>query len=349
MRIVNLIENTEGGSGCAYAHGLSFYVETEKHKLLVDAGPSDITLQNAARLGIDLSKVDSLILSHGHYDHSGGIIPFAGLNPNAAIYMQSLANGQYYADDGKDKGEDRFRYIGIDKEIMNLPNLRLVDGDMEIDDQLSLFRVKSRSHKLPSSNKRLLIRDGQIYMSDDFKHEHYLVIKDGDKRILISGCAHNGILSIMDEFYSKYGKDPDVVISGFHLMKKSPYTDDEIGEIIDIAKALKKYNTKFYTCHCTGTDAYKIMKNLMGDQLEYVHSGDEVNLIYPDNKKVFCMDSFKPIKCKKNFDKKTCGRKIKNKRPVSKKKSTFMKWHKFFAWATLICFLMTVITGYKKR
>nr|MCR5032788.1 MBL fold metallo-hydrolase [Lachnospiraceae bacterium] len=88
MKIVNLIENTEGTSGCAYAHGLSFYVETKKHKLLLDLGPSEETLRNARHLGIDLTRVDTVILSHGHYDHSGGILPFTQINPHATIYMQ---------------------------------------------------------------------------------------------------------------------------------------------------------------------------------------------------------------------------------------------------------------------
>ena len=56
MRIINLIENTEGPSGCAYAHGLSFYVETKKHRMLLDLGPSGETLQNAQILGIDQSR-----------------------------------------------------------------------------------------------------------------------------------------------------------------------------------------------------------------------------------------------------------------------------------------------------
>ena len=88
MKIVNLIENTEGHSGCVAAHGLSFYVETEKHKLLLDLGPSEETIKNAERSGIDLPAVDTVILSHGHYDHSGGIIPFTKINDKALIYMQ---------------------------------------------------------------------------------------------------------------------------------------------------------------------------------------------------------------------------------------------------------------------
>ena len=91
MKIQNLIENIEGAAGCTAAHGLYFYIETGKHKLLMDLGPSDATLQNAEKLGVDLAKVDTVVLSHGHYDHSGGILPFAGINPHAVIYLQASA------------------------------------------------------------------------------------------------------------------------------------------------------------------------------------------------------------------------------------------------------------------
>ena len=65
MRIVNLIENTEGAAGCTAAHGLSFYIETARHKLLVDLGPSEETLKNAERLGIDMTCVDTVFFT-GH-------------------------------------------------------------------------------------------------------------------------------------------------------------------------------------------------------------------------------------------------------------------------------------------
>ena len=278
MRIVNLIENTEGRAGCAFAHGLSFYVETGKHKLLVDLGPSDETFKNAEKLGIDLTQVDTVILSHGHYDHSGGIMTFSNINPTAVIYMQESAGEDYYADDGTDAGDKRYRYIGIDKDILNLPQIRRVQGDYSIDDELELFTIRERSHKIPFTNKRLLIRENGEYIRDDFRHEHYLVIHEGDKRILMSGCAHNGILSILDAYYEKYVSYPDVVISGFHLMKKTEYTEEELREVAVIGNELKNYPTMFYTCHCTGETAYQIMKEPMGEQLQYVHSGDEVRI-----------------------------------------------------------------------
>ena len=278
MRIVNLIENTQGQDGCTAAHGLSFYVETKKHKLLVDLGPSDETLKNANVLGVDLTAVDTVILSHGHYDHSGGILPFTGINDKALIYMQDTATDAYYADDGENTPE-RYRYIGIDPEIAKLPQVRLLQGDTSIDDELELITIHKRSHELPFTNKRLLIRTKEGFKRDDFVHEHFLVIRQEGKTVLMSGCAHNGILSILDAYIEKFGKAPDLVVSGFHLMKKTDYRAEEIKEIEDIARELKNYPTQYVTCHCTGTIAFEVMKNILGEQLEYVHSGEEVNTV----------------------------------------------------------------------
>ena len=80
MKIINLIENIQGSQDVLFEHGLSFYIETLKHKLLADCGQTDAFLKNAQSMEIDLKKVDTVILSHGHYDHSGGILPFTEVN-----------------------------------------------------------------------------------------------------------------------------------------------------------------------------------------------------------------------------------------------------------------------------
>ena len=130
MKIVTLVENSCGAQNCIAEHGLSIYIETEKHKLLLDTGQTDAVVRNAETLGIDLTAVDTVILSHGHYDHSGGIIPFSKLNRTAQIVMQRTAADPHY------NGE---RYIGIDTDILGLPNVRLIDGDKQLDDELFLF------------------------------------------------------------------------------------------------------------------------------------------------------------------------------------------------------------------
>lgn len=278
MRIVALIENTEGAVGCAAAHGLSLYIETARHRLLSDLGPSGRALENAERLGVDLRSVDTVILSHGHYDHAGGILPFAEINPLAAVYMQKSALGAYYADDGKQAGGQRYRYIGIDPEIAALPQLRLLSGDRVLDGELSVFVMGRREGAFPFSNARLKQKRGCVFVQDRFLHEQFLVILDGGLRVLISGCAHNGILNILAEFDRKYGGAPDAVVSGFHLMKKTDYTEDELEQIRGLARRLTAYDTAFYTCHCTGLPAFAAMKEIMGGQLTYVSTGSEILL-----------------------------------------------------------------------
>ena len=275
MKIINLIEDTKGREECVAAHGLSFYAETKKHKLLLDLGPSSQTIDNAKALGIDLAEIDTVILSHGHYDHSGGIIPFSKINDKANIYFQESAKEDYYADDGME-AKERYRYIGVDKAIVFLPQAKILNGDAKIDGEVEVFTIKERSHKLPSTNKNLLIKKDGEFERDGFGHEHFLVIREEGKSVLLSGCAHNGILSILDAYIEKFGVAPDLVVSGFHLMKKTEYTDSEIEEIKDIAKELKKYPSRFVTCHCTSVPAYEIMKPVLGEQLEYVHSGEEI-------------------------------------------------------------------------
>lgn len=278
MRILTLIENTEGRRGCTCAHGLSFYIETPRHKALMDVGPSGATLDNAALLGVDLQQVDTVILSHGHYDHAGGIMPFAFRNQSAALYMQQTADGAYYADDGEAAGDKRYRYIGIDRQIPALPQVRVLQGDAVIDEEMELFTIRRRTRSLLFTNRRLLLRQHDGFVQDDFRHEQFLVLKEGNVRVLLSGCAHSGILRILEAYAEKYGECPDAVVSGFHLMVHREYTQAEREEIRQIAHTLRRYPCRFFTCHCTGLAAYEEMKAVMGDGLQYLHSGDEIIL-----------------------------------------------------------------------
>ena len=275
MRIINLVENELGESGCEAAHGLSFYVETENHKLLFDSSPSEVVIRNAKKLGVDLTTIDTVILSHGHYDHSGGILPFVELNPRAKIYIQHNAGGEYYAFDGEEKG---FRYIVIDKKILSLPQVQLLKGDTKIDDELQIFTVDKRAYPLPSTNKRLRELCSGQYVQDDFHHEQNLLLTAGGKKILFCGCAHNGILNVMETLERKFSPAslPDLVIGGFHLMKRTEFSEADTAEVTEIANHLRAYKANFATCHCTGLPVFNQMKEILGEQLSYVYSGDEV-------------------------------------------------------------------------
>lgn len=266
MRIVTLIEDANGHPQCCSEHGFSVYVETEKHKVLMDTGATSAFLGNAERLTVPLDQVDTVILSHGHYDHSGGLLDFCQLNSKAQIYMQQSALGDYY------HGE---RYIGIDKAIRELPNIHFLRGDYRIDEEISLFTDIKGRRFYPQSNLQLSQKVNGIHVQDLFEHEQCLVIHAQGHEVLLSGCAHNGILNILDRYQQIYHSLPDHVISGFHMMKKTEYTQEEIQTICDTARELKKYPSRFYTGHCTGQKAIDLMKPIMGDQLTAIYSGCE--------------------------------------------------------------------------
>ncbi len=285
MKIICLMENTALEDNINSEHGFSLYVETKKHRLLIDAGQTDAFAENARTLGADLSKVDMAMLSHGHYDHSGGLMKFAEINENAPIYMQINAGGEYYH-----TNDTLEKYIGIDKDILGLPQVKLIEGNVRIDDEISVFAgVKGRRH-FPSGNLELTVKcevtsdvnrsyageENHRFIQDDFSHEQYVVVEEAGKRVLISGCAHNGILNILDEFKKLYGCEPDMVISGFHLMKKTGYSNEDVENIRAIAEELATMDTIFYTGHCTGEAPFAIMKDIMGDKLHYIHSGDKI-------------------------------------------------------------------------
>lgn len=274
MKIVSLIENTCEKAGLLCEHGLSFYIETPKHKILMDSGASDKFLHNAEMLGVDLSAVDVAVLSHGHYDHCGGVLAFAKKNPHAVIYLRAGAAGDFYHVEN-----DYIKYIGIDNKILALPRLRTVQDDLQLDDELFIFGAVETNGCRLRTNQWLKVKNNQCeYVDDDFCHEQYLEVCAEGKRLLFSGCAHKGIVSIMQRYCRLRKKVPDFVISGFHT--KNPgnsqdfYTADDVAMIEDIALQLKQYDTLFYTCHCTGSKPFEILRSVMGEQIQYISTGD---------------------------------------------------------------------------
>lgn len=268
MHITVLAENTAARDGLVAEHGLSLLVETDGQAILCDGGQSDALLQNAAALGKDLSAVSAAVLSHGHYDHSGGISALAKTYPQIPIFLRAEAGGDFY------HGE---RYIGIDKTLLTCPNcLAIADvGVTKLGETLSVFSGFGNDFPRPRANEGLTVRDKASERPDDFCHEQAAVVEENGKRVLVSGCAHSGILNILARFTALYGGVPDAVFSGFHTAKPDPYTPAEIAELQVLAKALAKTGATLYTGHCTGDAAFDVMKPLLGDRLVRMRCGDE--------------------------------------------------------------------------
>ncbi|MFI3293511.1 MAG: MBL fold metallo-hydrolase [Rikenellaceae bacterium] len=263
IKITSLVENTTE-CGFATAHGLSLYIETPNHRILFDLGSDDTFIINAKRLDIDLSTIDTVIISHGHRDHGGALSRFMEINTSAKIYIQRQAFAPHFSHRPSGVGN-----IGLDISLMNDQRVVLLDDEYKIDEELILFKVTDNSECRSGANNTLYEGDEP----DKFNHEQNLIIA-GENPILIMGCGHNGVVNIMNRA-SEYS--PRYCIGGFHLTNPSAHKD-EPRELIDcIIQRLKNIsNVEFYTCHCTGVTVYEYMRSHMTN-IHYLSCGKSID------------------------------------------------------------------------
>lgn len=272
MRITALVENTAKTGDLIKRHGLCIYVETTRHKLLFDVGPDDTFLRNAETLGIDISAVDIVIISHGHVDHGGGLAHFLEHNDKAKIYIHREAFEPHYS-----KLLITRVNIGLDKSLAENERVTLVGDEYLIDAELILFANVAGRHVLPQGNKTLFVKhDGKV-VRDRFRHEMNLLISDSGVVAMLTACSHNGITNILTaamRYYSHF----DYVIGGFHMFNPTKRKTEPRERVVRVASELRNYRSQFYTCHCTGTEAYGILKEYLGEQIEYFATGDQIEL-----------------------------------------------------------------------
>jgi 7,8-dihydropterin-6-yl-methyl-4-(beta-D-ribofuranosyl)aminobenzene 5'-phosphate synthase len=274
MIIKVLSENTSASEKLGSEHGLSLYIETGTHNILFDMGASGLFAKNAEKLGVDLKKVDLAVISHGHYDHGGGLKTFLSINSKAKIYLHQKMFKKYYANrPGGTKA-----YIGLDQNL--LPNEQFVFcGDrLTIGKELELFSGVKAKRCVPSGNTDLFKKDGDAFVQDDFEHEQNLIISNNGKTLLIAGCAHNGIINIINQFKVEKGCLPDYVIGGFHLYNHGTKQNESLDMVDEIGNFLLETHSQYYTCHCTGIESYNRLKVVMGENINYISTGDQLTI-----------------------------------------------------------------------
>ena len=262
MKIVSLLENSAARPDALTEHGLSLYLETENRRILFDMGQTDRFARNAAAFGIDLSYVDLAVISHGHYDHGGGLSAFLAVNHHAPVYVHKDAFLPHYNGAG--------RFIGLDPALKDHPQIRLTEDRTEIGEDLTLMTCNGLERPHSPGHFGLTERIGDDFIPDDFRHEQYLLLCERTggrrKRILLSGCSHKGIVDITEWF------SPDILVGGFHV-SKMPLDS----KLKDMALQLNTHETTFYTCHCTGVDQYSFLQAHM-ERIHYLACGQIITI-----------------------------------------------------------------------
>lgn len=279
MKITILLENTkQKDSDFSVENGLSMLIEKGSFNILFDTGgPEESAIKNAVEMGIDLSKVDAVVISHGHDDHTGGLLKFLQINDKALIYLKKEALRKHYA-----KIPDGEKQISMDYKIVKkyANRLKFVDKTIEIAPGIFLIPEIKNEFPIPSSNQVLFEKQNENLVRDNFEHELFMVIENKNNLIVFSGCGHNGIKNIISKAKEVFpNKKADAVIGGFHLQAGSlNYAFAKEEEIEDIAKWLKEeVDGQIYTGHCTGERGISIMRPILRDKIQRIYTGMEIN------------------------------------------------------------------------
>ena len=272
MKVVILMENSTCKDTVACAHGLSMYIETAQHKILFDMGPDAQFIENAKKLGVDLTQVDIAFLSHAHNDHCGGLEAFLKLNDHAKVCMQKNAWGQYYV-----VTPDKCAYIGLDGALRAYEDrFVLCEGVQKLDDELTVFSAVSGRELWSGANDTLREKISDDYPRDTFRHEQDLLVTENGKTALFAGCAHCGIVNILKSAEEVLGRAPDAVLAGFHLYNPSLGVSEPDALIDAVGERLRGDKVAHYfTGHCTGKEAYARLKAKLGDRLGEMPAGSD--------------------------------------------------------------------------
>ena len=250
MKAVVLVENT-APEGLEGEHGLSLYLEHRGRRVLLDAGHSGRFARNARRLGIDLTAVDTAVLSHGHYDHADGLDTFLELVPGVSVRARPAVFAPHY------HGE---RYIGVKPRLaMDYRDRFLLDDGLTD------------------------LGDGLYLIPDGVNHEQSLVVDTGAGLAVFNSCSHAGAGAIARDILDRFpGRTIAAYVGGLHLMGATG--TDSLGVAPGVVTNLARWLLEelgvgvLYTGHCTGAPAYALLEQAGGGRVRALTTGGTVEL-----------------------------------------------------------------------
>jgi len=264
FKVTTLCENNigHGSQNLIGEHGLSFYIEADDRRILFDTGQNLGLANNAEVLGIDLSRIDTVVLSHGHYDHSSGLKSLLDCNTDFTL----CAHPDVFSPKVRGAG-DGHKYIGIpvDRNVLEQKGVKIQFDQ----DPVSLAPGITTTGTIPLSNEfeavgsEFYLKNGDDFTADILADDRALILDTAKGLVVVLGCSHRGVINTLNHVTQIAGRNTiHAILGGLHLGKAS---DEKLANIIDHLHTFGL--DKIGVGHCTGPKAFVALANAFGDKV----------------------------------------------------------------------------------
>jgi 7,8-dihydropterin-6-yl-methyl-4-(beta-D-ribofuranosyl)aminobenzene 5'-phosphate synthase len=277
MKITILWENTVGRRVGLGEHGFSALIETDHGDYLFDTGRGDSIVRNSLELKKDLRTIKKVFLSHGHYDHTGGLPEVLKRRGKVDVHTHPHA----FVDRVhvvEENGKETKRFVGIPFKRSYLESLGahfILNKDfLEVEEGIFLTGEVPRKTSFEKRDPKLFTETDGKTNPDVFLDDQSLILNTERGLLVILGCAHSGVINILNHVISKTGKDKFyTIVGGTHL--------DFLGEeqLEESIKALRKLQIeRMGASHCTGMRGAFRLQQEFGDRFFYGHVGSTLEI-----------------------------------------------------------------------